>query len=202
MDLNSIFLKEQQQKAYRYKIHDRIIMNEVTKFLQDEVDEWEKVIGSSKSDFCFAITVPENWNYEIRERMLRPLLAQSGLINKNDHPDRIIFFTGLESVFQYLQNTNFSHKIKNGKQYAICSLELNDDDMCVDINLALAHDPSLTTIDNDYVPHSLSSVSFRFPFKLKKKSEWIKASLRKRCTTVLPPELIDMLTTNSQLTRV
>ncbi|KAI7888042.1 uncharacterized protein EV154DRAFT_324162 [Mucor mucedo] len=187
MELNNVFLKA-PQRVSKSDMLDNVITSEVVKFLQDEMNEWEKALKCSKSDFCYAFTLPTGWNYEIQEKLIRPLFISAGLISKYNHPDRLLFFTQLESLFRCIQSDDrYFYKnieVEYGRQYAMCSLNFAEGEIFVNLDLSSAQYPSLTSIDSKYVPQSLKSASFKFPFELKEKQTRIKAIVEKKCDTL------------------
>ncbi|KAI7888040.1 uncharacterized protein EV154DRAFT_519042 [Mucor mucedo] len=125
-ELNNIFLRE-SQREFKSDVHGFVITQEVIKFLQEEINNWESSLKCSKSDFCYAFTLPTEWNYEIQEKLIRPLFISAGLINKHDHCDILLFFTPLESMFRYIQTENNylarKMELEHGRQYVMCSLD-------------------------------------------------------------------------------
>lgn len=203
-ELNDIFLRASQTNSV-YDTHDSLIKQEVIFFLQEKINSWASILKCSKSDFCYAFTLPTKWSYQIQEQLIRPLFISAGLISKYNHRDRLLFFTQLESIFRYIQSGNnylSRHiEIEHGRQYAICSLDFVEEKIYVNLDFSSAQYPSLTSIDSKYVPQSLKSINFVFPFELKVKAR-IQAIIEKRCNTLLltnSDKLIDMLTNEANI---
>ncbi|KAI7889097.1 uncharacterized protein EV154DRAFT_515796 [Mucor mucedo] len=195
-ELHGVYLRE-QHGLYNSRRHDIIIIYAVVKCLQDEVDDWEKTLESSKQDFRYAFTLSTNWDNNIQKKLLHPILILAGFIDEKDHNDRLLVFSKLEVLYESIKW--FYHcnsedlKIIIGRQYAICSLDF-DNGVCVDLELFSVQYPLLTAIDSNYVPQSLKSVNFRLPFKLTDSKAWMKRILETRCSTKLAPKFIKMMT--------
>ncbi|KAI9330117.1 hypothetical protein BD770DRAFT_416615 [Pilaira anomala] len=73
----------------------------------------------------YALIMLSEWGYEIREELLRPIFIQSGHISKNDHLDRLIFLSDIDSIFYYFQ---LDITLQAKKSYTLSQLpELYDD---------------------------------------------------------------------------
>ncbi|KAG2236214.1 hypothetical protein INT48_008574 [Thamnidium elegans] len=68
----------------------------------------EKLIKYTKGEIKdngalhYALVVPSEWEEEIREVLIRPIFVQANLISKDDHQDRLLFFSDIESIFYYI----------------------------------------------------------------------------------------------------
>lgn len=91
MELSGLFLRI-QQNCYKYDMVDNLIISEVVNSLQTHANYWEKELKSSSMDFRYALILPTHWDDEIRDKLIRPLFIQAGLINKNDHHGNLFFF--------------------------------------------------------------------------------------------------------------
>ncbi|KAI9258417.1 hypothetical protein EDC94DRAFT_613720 [Helicostylum pulchrum] len=49
----------------------------------------------------YVFVVPSEWEEEIREVLIRPIFVQANLISKDDHKDRLLFCTDVESTYYY-----------------------------------------------------------------------------------------------------
>ncbi|GAA5801998.1 hypothetical protein HPULCUR_007458 [Helicostylum pulchrum] len=47
----------------------------------------------------YVFVVPSEWEEEIREVLIRPIFVRANLISKNDHQDRLLFCTDVESTY-------------------------------------------------------------------------------------------------------
>lgn len=193
-ELNGLFLR-MQKRSYKYDIYDNILISEVIYLLREEAKYWEKELHSPSVDFRYAFTLPTYWAEEIRDKLIRPLFIQAGLINNNDHRDRLLFFTELQSIFRFFQDDS---DVEQGQLYILCTLDYNEE-VCVNMELISAQYPPLKATEKNYVPQLLKSVQFTIPFKLKERKQCIKTSLEKRCTTRLTTKLIDILALESDI---
>ncbi|KAI9273930.1 hypothetical protein EDC94DRAFT_113843 [Helicostylum pulchrum] len=55
----------------------------------------------------YVFVVPSEWEEEIREVLIRPIFVQANLISKDDHKDRLLFRTDIESIYYYV--TQYQH---------------------------------------------------------------------------------------------
>ncbi|GAA5812910.1 hypothetical protein MFLAVUS_006371 [Mucor flavus] len=73
--------------------------------------------------FHYAFIVPSEWEEEMREDIIRPIFVQSGLISNEDHQDRLLFFSDIESVCYGLQYDAFENCfLKKGQNTILCRL--------------------------------------------------------------------------------
>lgn len=78
----------------------------------------------SVNNFHFVFVVPTEWDYRIKQDILRPIFVATGLISEKDHPNRLLFFTKLESILQLIQHPRFGihNRIEKSTQYLMCGL--------------------------------------------------------------------------------
>ncbi|KAI7895811.1 uncharacterized protein EV154DRAFT_296322 [Mucor mucedo] len=190
-ELHDIYLRPQQ-----YNAHEKIVLQEAIDILQRHVYSWKERLNSSNMDFYYAFTLPTNWCPEIREELIRPLFIEANLIQEGDSQGRLIFFTELEPTFRNMQSDRYSLQnieIRPGKQYVICSLDLQTE---IHVNLELVsaqYPPALKMTDNNYVPQLLNQTRFTIPFGLEEVRSSLIACLEKRCSTFSAPEVVDMM---------
>ncbi|GAA5800888.1 hypothetical protein HPULCUR_006327 [Helicostylum pulchrum] len=60
----------------------------------------EKVLA--KENLHYVFIVPSEWEEKIRDDIIRPIFVRSGLISNEDHQDRLLFFSDIESIFYNL----------------------------------------------------------------------------------------------------
>lgn len=164
--LNDVYLKK-KQSYYESDVHDRMILSGVTMFLQQLKKDCpldKSVTHKTYLYYHFAITIPTYWDHGIREELLRPLFIQAGLISEDDHHDKLLIFTQLESNFRYLQSLHYdarmNTKIGNGRQYIMYGLRFIGNNLIMTMNFFSAHYPPVTTVDDNYVTKVLKSVHF------------------------------------------
>ncbi|KAG2235844.1 hypothetical protein INT48_003956 [Thamnidium elegans] len=70
----------------------------------------EKLIGNLKGEIKdhsalhYVSIVPSEWEEEIREVLIRPIFVQANLISKDDHQDRLLFCSDIESTYYSLSD--------------------------------------------------------------------------------------------------
>ncbi|KAG2193498.1 hypothetical protein INT47_005023 [Mucor saturninus] len=185
LELYEIYMNA-QGKNYESCLHYKAVAQGAEKILLEETEYWGKDLNISKSHFIYVFTLPANWDYDAREKLIRPLFIQAGLIETDDH-GRLIFFTRLEANFQLLHDYG-KVGTENGRQYILCTVEYKDE-IRVTLELVAARYPSFTSVESKYVPQLLKSTSFTVPFTIKERKERIRAYLHKKFNTALPAEL-------------
>lgn len=162
MELNNIYMNKITKK------HKHILLRSIRRLLNRLVDLCSSDGKKSSSHYHFSLILPTHWDYDIREKLLRPLFINSKLISKNDDQSRLLFFTTLESVFPYLQASGYYEKYKifkdvilNGQHFIMYSFNIsNREKMSVKIDLFSSHYPFIKSINKYYVPNLLNSICF------------------------------------------
>lgn len=183
-------MRSSQQKNYEDTPKDRIITEEVINALQQAKVYWKETLSSTDMEFYYEFTLPTYWDYETREELIRPLFIKAGLIHKDDNPNRLKFFTKLESNFQWMHDKT-DININPGNQYVICSLDLTA--FSVSLDLVAAQYPPLTAIDSTCVPQLLKESHFEIKFGLDEFRASLMACLRIHCDTMPSAEFIDTM---------
>jgi hypothetical protein len=138
---NEIYLDSFQSELYRIYLESKgdrsskntLILQVVGKFLKLLFDEAKtdvmtafeqpmaKTFPSALLDsFHFIIIVPDEWEYDIRDKVIRTLFIAADLIEESDHPKRLLFFTEMESFLQQFQSFDYRHFIfTDGRQFDI-----------------------------------------------------------------------------------
>jgi hypothetical protein len=89
----------------------------MTKFEQQMAKTYPSALLDS---FHFMIIVPDEREYDIRDKIIRPLFIAADLIGESDHPKRLLFFTEMESFLQQFQSFDCRHFIfTDGRQFDI-----------------------------------------------------------------------------------
>lgn len=67
----------------------------------------------------FIFVVPSDWEYDIRDEIIRPLFIAADLIGKNDDPKMVLFFTEIDSLLQQFQSARLMHALRftTGRQF-------------------------------------------------------------------------------------
>lgn len=194
-ELNKIYLRSSQQKNYELTPKDKIITEEAINALQQTICHWKETLDSTDTDFYYAFNLSTHWDYKTREELIRPLFVNAGLIQEDDSPDRLIFFTKLQSIFQFLQEDKYDRgalKVKHGDQYVICSVDYKRA-FSVNLELVSAQYPALTAKGNKCAPQLLKEAHFEIPFGLDELKMSLTACLKKHCDTMLSSEVFNTM---------
>lgn len=114
------------------------VIQSVTDFIFSLVDDLKtKYFGTVKHKNAnviyshFVFVVPTEWEYSIRNDMLRPMFVAAGLLSEKDPPNRLLFFTKLQSILQLIQHPKFqiNKKIKKSTQYLMCGIIQAEDSL-------------------------------------------------------------------------
>ncbi|KAG2190669.1 hypothetical protein INT47_006656 [Mucor saturninus] len=156
-------------------VHNRIILQGAEIILRNLKRSYSQFSRNGKlrrsySDYNYLFVVPTRWNDDIQEDLLRPLYIRAGLIQNQDHPDRLLFFSQLDFDFCYLQyleddmpTYSMNTKIGNGKHYILYAFNFSDTILSVTLDLFSAHYSPVLTTKGKYVPRVLNSVYFTVP---------------------------------------
>ncbi|KAG2233237.1 hypothetical protein INT48_001686 [Thamnidium elegans] len=124
---------------------DLFTLTAVSDFIRLSV---EKLIEDSKegikdSDALhYLFIVPSEWEEEIREVLIRPIFVQANLISKDDHQDRLLFCSEIESAYYYLsdpKNNCFTEMTHNTILGRIVTVEENQ--VLIKLDLILIGNP-------------------------------------------------------------
>ncbi|KAG2233260.1 hypothetical protein INT48_001709 [Thamnidium elegans] len=98
---------------------DLFLLTAVSDFIRLSVEE---LIKDSKGEIKdngalhYVLLVPSEWEEEIREVLIRPIFVQANLISKDDHQDRLLFCSDIESIYYSLsdpENVYFTKMMRN-----------------------------------------------------------------------------------------
>ncbi|KAI8058903.1 hypothetical protein BDF21DRAFT_403529 [Thamnidium elegans] len=84
----------------------------------------------------YVFVVPLEWEEEIREVLIRPIFVQANLISKDDHQDRLLFCSEIESAYYYLsdpKNNCFTEMTRNTILGRIVAVEENQVSIKLDL---------------------------------------------------------------------
>lgn len=148
---------------------DKFFIRSVSEYLEllvnDHKETLEKQIGNPRISFHYVFVVPTKWNFSIRKNVLRPIFIQAKLISKQDHEDRILFFTQLESIFQLIQSKEYKkkpstiQKFKQGGQHIICKTSIGHETLSATVDIIQAEYSRLDMTDATLVPRLLYSTN-------------------------------------------
>ncbi|GAA5808475.1 hypothetical protein MFLAVUS_001866 [Mucor flavus] len=91
-----------------WNVDDRFLFKAVSDFISlivkyllgIENNSFEQIKGTDALHYVFV--VPSEWEEEIREVVIRPIFVRANLISKDDHKDRLLFCTDIESIYYYI----------------------------------------------------------------------------------------------------
>ncbi|GAA5812881.1 hypothetical protein MFLAVUS_006340 [Mucor flavus] len=86
--------------------------------------------------FHYALIVPSEWEEEMREDIIRPIFVQSGLISNEDHQDRLLFFSDIESIcYGLIDGNGQTYSFKRGQNTILCRLSPDEEKTVVKFDL-------------------------------------------------------------------
>jgi hypothetical protein len=119
-----------------YQIHEkdaefqteqgRFFLKLFGQFLKGLIENLAENIDTKNLHYVFI--VPTNWNDELRKNIRSPIFVETNLISGEDPDCRLLFFSKLESIMQYIQsprNTGvygIDEKLKHGNYYLMCDI--------------------------------------------------------------------------------
>lgn len=135
-DEDDIFLEKAVSDLLRLVIHNMV------KTQKKPIDSFDAL--------HYVCVVPSVWDEKIREELLRPIFIQSGVISENDHKNRLLFFSDIESTFYRMQDEYsdpkipFSENFKVGDHKIICRVNsLKNDTISIHLDLVEVQYPLL-----------------------------------------------------------
>ncbi|GAA5804838.1 hypothetical protein HPULCUR_010346 [Helicostylum pulchrum] len=97
---------------------DKLLMKTISAYLPTAVKKamkGAKLKVESFDLFHYAFIVPSEWEEEIRDDIIRPIFVQSSLISNEDHKDRLLFLSDIESIF-------YNHSFERGENTILCRI--------------------------------------------------------------------------------
>ncbi|KAI8078354.1 hypothetical protein BDF21DRAFT_420353 [Thamnidium elegans] len=87
--------------------------------------------------FHYVLVVPSEWDEDIREVLLRPMFVQSNLISQDDHKDRLVFYSDVESICCSIEDTfNGGFYLEREKNIILCRLSaIKKGEILIKLNL-------------------------------------------------------------------
>lgn len=168
MELNNIYLKKNNGADAEFV---DIILHTIDQSLRKlvEINDLKgKVFSLFETSYHhFSLLVPTDWDYEIREKLLRPMFIRADLIKKDDEKNRLVFFTKNESIFSYIQspkcienNPIYKKSINVGKKYVTYGINFTCSTISVSLDVFSAQYPPEASIDTYYIPKPIKSECF------------------------------------------
>ncbi|CAO3620620.1 unnamed protein product [Mucor hiemalis] len=99
---------------------DRLYFKAIIQYLKELHKEVESVVGGP-SRYRYVMTYPSYWNPE-QVAYLRSLVQMAGIIDEQDHHDRLMMYNEGESALRALQLPVYEGIIKQGCTYMICNI--------------------------------------------------------------------------------
>ncbi|GAA5808768.1 hypothetical protein MFLAVUS_002164 [Mucor flavus] len=96
-----------EDDQFSFKAVSDFINLYVKNFLRERNRKLKQVENTDKLHYLFV--VPSEWEEEIREVLIRPLFVRANLISKDDHKDRLLFCTDVESICYYITEHRFDN---------------------------------------------------------------------------------------------
>jgi hypothetical protein len=105
--------------------------------------------------------------------MLRPIFIDAGLITKDDDPNRLLFFTKLESVLQLIQHPKYKKTfglneiVKKSQQYLMCAFTATEDLLSINLDSFELNESLLsqTSTTSTLIPRVFKSICFTIDLK-------------------------------------
>lgn len=147
-----------QDNMFMFKAISEFIRLSAKKLMKHE----EITEGVNNNDSLhYAFIAPSEWEEEIRESLIRPMFVQAGLMTFEDHKDRLLFCSDIESLYYYLtdpsKNSSFSGRVKNTILARIISTAFDQEIIKFDL-LSTGNAPSYFS-DSIFRPKIISSNS-------------------------------------------
>lgn len=196
------FMNELHRIYPKFKIdpHDKdalMVIQGVTDFLLKMVSNlktrWQEAVGQENTNsvikFHFVLVVPTHWEYSIREDLLRPIFIATKLISRSDHPNRLLFFTKLDSILQlmqhpkYLKQFRMHEPVRKSQQYLMCSLSMQEEKLVINLDSFELKDSILSSrsTNSTLIPRIFKSTCFTLDFGI----------IRSRIDTLLKSKVFD-----------
>ncbi|KAG2211006.1 hypothetical protein INT47_000166 [Mucor saturninus] len=186
------------EQDYPNTLQNEVIMQEVIRVLQDSLEQKKRYFKIPSWEFHYVFTLPTIWDVKIRDE-IRSLFFKAGLVQDHDHPDRLLLINELESRVRYIQSTDLGFpgtQLDNGRQYTMYALDF-DEEVLIQMEIFSVHYPA-TSIDSKRIPRLLEMSQFTIPYQIEKRV-YIEACLEERYNIMLSPELLNLLTNESDV---
>lgn len=93
---------------YKWNQDDLFLFKAVSDFirlsakqLMDNINNGIKQVKDTDA-LHYICVVPSEWEEEIREALVRPIFVRANLLSKEDHQDRLLFCTDVESIYYHI----------------------------------------------------------------------------------------------------
>ncbi|KAI9359865.1 hypothetical protein BD770DRAFT_471686 [Pilaira anomala] len=107
----------------------------------------------------YVFVVPSEWEEGIRNDLIRPIFFRSGLIAKDDHSDRLLFFSDIETIFYELQDSN-KEIFQRGQHTLLCKVTAVDyEKTIIQLNLIQTWNPLFDIPNSKLFPRVIRSIT-------------------------------------------
>ncbi|CAO3657343.1 unnamed protein product [Mucor hiemalis] len=112
--------KLSQKEECDHTAKDRVYITAIIDYFKALVREFKSIAGE-KSRNRYVMTYSTNWGPK-EVAYLRSLVQRAGVINEQDHPDRLLMYSEGASALRALQTTDYAGIIKQGYRYMVCDI--------------------------------------------------------------------------------
>ncbi|KAI7890068.1 uncharacterized protein EV154DRAFT_262111 [Mucor mucedo] len=172
-ELNNIYLRGDHSNGnFKHDKNDDYLMHAMVVFLRGSIKEVNRDIDSDTPlRHHFSMVIPTSWGNDIQKELIRPLFVQAGLIAEGDDEKRLLFFTELEALVQFMKRPReimfaVAPKFENGREYILYTLYFTSEKLSVTLDLFSIHYPIYAVISTEYTSTLLKSLSFSIPFNI------------------------------------
>lgn len=98
-----------EKKKNMWDHNDQFLFTAASDFIRLTVEEYiqdKKEAIKDTDALHYVCIVPSEWEEESREVLVRPIFVKANLISKEDHRDRLLFCSDVESIFYFLTDPN------------------------------------------------------------------------------------------------
>lgn len=204
MELNNIYIRGENNGVFKRDKGDEILLHAMEVFLRRAVRMYKRTDSGYARRCFFSLVIPTNWEHGLRQALLWPLFVRAGLISEYDDKRRLMIFTELEALVQFVKRNqpdereriySVTPKLEIGREYILCNLHFTSKQLLVNFDLFSIHCSVENVITDDYVPKSLKSLCFSIPFNINVKNS-IRRLLQVRGFDIQlaeTKEILDML---------
>ncbi|GAA5815457.1 hypothetical protein MFLAVUS_008968 [Mucor flavus] len=183
--LYNLFKKDKTTRDEEDKFLMKAVSGYLPRAIQNTMEKIKLEIESFDL-FHYAFIVPSEWEEEMREDIIRPIFVQSGLILNEDHQDRLLFFSDIESICYGLKDKNADdYSFKRGQNTILCRFSPDEEKMVIKFDLI----QTTNTLFN--FPNSKM-----FPKVMKSSSGFVNIDVRGRIKEFLRTNLFSVATEN------
>ncbi|KAI7894943.1 uncharacterized protein EV154DRAFT_477724 [Mucor mucedo] len=175
MELNNIYIRGENNGIFKHDKGDEILLHAMEVFLREAVKMYTCDDGGNARRCFFSLIIPTNWEYGIRQALIWPLFVRAGLVSEYDDKRRLMIFTKLEALVQFVKRNqpeerrsrySVTPKLEIGREYILYNLHFTSKQLLVNFDLFSVYCSMNNVKTEDYVPKSLKSLCFNIPFNI------------------------------------